>query len=78
MSEYYLMQNGITKGGARKLTKCVKALLNRSQVLDEIISTLDEADDSIDTRKLLCDLEVGLKNTYIEYVGIIYFSQGHC
>ena len=57
------MQNGITKGGARKLTKCVTALLNRSQVLDEIISTLDEADDSMDTRKLMCDLEVGIKNT---------------
>ena len=54
------MQNGITKGGARKLTKCVTALLNRSQILDEIILTLDESDDTVDTRKLMCDMEVGL------------------
>ena len=59
------MQSGITKGGARKLTKCVTALLNRSSILDEIIMTLDDTEDLVDTRKLMCDLEVGHINTLI-------------
>ena len=57
------MQSGITKGGARKLTKCVTALLNRSSILDEIIMILDDTEDIVDTRKLMCDLEVGHNNT---------------
>ena len=57
------MQSGITKGGARKLTKCVTALLNRSSILDEIILILDDTEDLVDTRKLMCDLEVGQKDT---------------
>lgn len=57
------MQSGITKGGARKLTKCVTALLKRSSILDEIIMALDDTEDMVDTRKLMCDLEVGHKDT---------------
>ena len=57
------MQSGITKGGARKLTKCVTALLTRSSILDEIIMALDDTEDMVDTRKLMCDLEVGHKDT---------------
>ena len=76
------MQNGITKGGARKLTKCVTALLNRSQILDEIILTLDESDDTVDTRKLMCDLEVGwlLVDISTNYCieGKFIHSQGYC
>ena len=57
------MQSGITKGGARKLTKCVTGLLKRSSILDEIIMALDDTEDMVDTRKLMCDLEVGHKDT---------------
>ena len=52
------MQSGITKGGARKLTKCVAALITRLQTLEDIITALERAEDTLDTRKLMCDLEV--------------------
>ena len=56
MKEETLISLGVTKGAARKLSKIILRLHERSQMLDEINSNMTKGGD-VDVRRFLCDME---------------------
>ena len=70
-TEESLIALGVTKGAARKLSKCIGKLSERDVTLQDIIKTL-ESGDIADLRKLMCELEDVIRSPIVldgEYDG---------
>ena len=55
-TEDSLIQLGVTKGAARKLSKIIGKLHERKETLEAILNSIDN-DVDLDIRKAMCDLE---------------------